>query len=106
MLVTVTRLESGARVRQGDLPAAAATAPTCFLLDESPVLVAVDVFLQPRAELNVAHIVQKDVDDGPCPAAHLGGRQDLAELKESTHQRWDAQDQRHHLRELILRVAA
>jgi hypothetical protein len=42
------------------------------------------VFLQPRAQLHIAHVVQEDVDDGPCPAAHLWGRQELAELKGTT----------------------
>lgn len=104
MLATVTWPKCWARVRQGDRPAAAATAPTCFLPDDGPVLEAVDVFLQPRAELHVAHIVQKDVDDGPCPAAHLGGRQDLTELKESTHQCWDTPDPGHPLSKLTLQV--
>lgn len=60
------------------------SSPTCLLLDDSPVLEAVDVLLQPRAELHVAHVVQEDVDDGPRPAAHLRGRQDLAELEENS----------------------
>ena len=84
----VTGPESWTQVRQGRLPAAAAvTAHTCFLLNDSPVLEAVNMLLQPRAELHVAHVVQEDIDDGPCPAAHFWGRQELAELKENTHQR-------------------
>ena len=62
------------------------------------------MLLQPRAELHVAHVVQEDIDDGPCPAAHFWGRQDLAELKENTHQRWGAQDQEHCLSKLILQA--
>lgn len=55
--------------------------PTCLLLDDSPVLKAVDVLLQPGAQLHVADIVQKDVDDGSRPAAHFWGRQELTELE-------------------------
>lgn len=55
--------------------------PTCLLLDDGPVLIAVDVLLQAGAELHVADVVQKDVDDGPRPAAHFRGRQELTELK-------------------------
>lgn len=55
--------------------------PTCLLLDDSPVLKAVDVLLQPGAQLHVAHIVQKDIDDGSRPAAHFRGRQEFTELE-------------------------
>lgn len=55
--------------------------PTCLLLDDSPVLEAVNVFLQPGAQLYIAHVVQEDVNDGSRPAAHFRGRQELTELK-------------------------
>lgn len=56
--------------------------PTCLLLDDGPVLKAVNVLLQPGAQLHIAYVVQKHVDDGSSPAAHFRGRQELAELKE------------------------
>lgn len=73
--------ESGREICQ---PRQQQQVPTCLLLDDGPVLKAVDVLLQPRAELHIAHIVQEDINDGPCPAAHLRGRYELTELKENT----------------------
>lgn len=51
--------------------------------------------------MHVAYVVQEDVDDGPCPAAHLRGRQDLAELEDIAHCGRGTRDQRQRLYEHI-----
>lgn len=57
---------------------------TCFFFNDSPVLIAVNMLLEPGTELHVAHIIQENIDDRPGPATHLWSRYHFTKLQGKT----------------------
>lgn len=57
---------------------------TCFFFNDSPVLIAVNMLLEPGTELHIAHIIQKNIDDRPSPATYLWSRNHFTKLQGKT----------------------
>lgn len=57
---------------------------TCFFFNDSPILITVNMLLEPGTELHVTHIIQKNIDDWPSPATNLWSRHHFTKLQIKT----------------------
>lgn len=57
---------------------------TCFFFNDSPVLIAVNMFLEPGTELHITHVIQENINDRPSPATHLWSRHHFTKLQGKT----------------------
>lgn len=55
---------------------------TCFFFNDSPVLIAVYMLLEPGTELDVTHIIQENINNWPSPATYLWSRHHITKLQE------------------------